>query len=246
MPQLIFDGSQVTILIAFLGGILTFFASCLLPLVPTYLAYLSGVQLKSDSKGRRTVFRAALFFVFGFISVFILLGLAAYQFAAIVAPYREIVSRMSGVLFIAMGLFMLGVFKHFGQTERKLHLENLFQNHVHIHALLTGVAFGFGWSPCIGPVLAVILFWSAAQETMLMGTLLLLVYGFGLGLPFLLAALGLEKVLKKITQNPSIARNLNLFSAVLIILAGLALLTGTLDAISFWVLSRFNLSALAA
>ncbi|MFZ1721285.1 MAG: cytochrome c biogenesis protein CcdA [Microgenomates group bacterium] len=237
MPQLVFDGSEVTILIAFLGGILTFFASCLVPLVPTYLAYLSGVQLKSQANAKSKVFQAALFFVIGFITVFVLLGITLTQFASLVAPYRDAIGKSGGILFILMGLFMLGVFKQYGQTEHKLHLENLFQNHTHIHALLTGAAFGFGWSPCIGPVLAVILFWAAAQETMAKGILLLVVYGIGLGLPFLLAAVGMEKILKKIAQRSEIARGLTIFSAILIIMVGVALVAGMLDDLSFWITS---------
>ena len=113
MEHSIFDGSQVNLLIAFIAGGVTFFASCLLPLVPTYLAYLSGVALNDDQASQKKwqVFRTGFLFVLGFIITFMLLGLAANKFASVIAPYRQIIEKIAGLLFITLGLFMMGVFK---------------------------------------------------------------------------------------------------------------------------------------
>lgn len=229
----LFDGSQVNIGVAFLAGVITFFASCLLPLVPTYLAYLSGVSLQhvegnvdaSDKRWR--VIRVAGFFVLGFIATFVVLGIALNQAAALVAPYRDGINRVAGLLFIFMGLFMMGVFRHPWFTkERRFDVHGLMSKHQHLHALLVGVAFGFGWTPCIGPVLALILFWSAHQATMWYGTLLLIVYGLGLGLPFLVVAAGFEKIIPLLRKYAKATQYVTHFAALVIILIGFLLLLG--------------------
>ncbi len=239
-----YDGSEVTLLVAFLAGIITFFASCLLPLVPTYIAYLSGVHTLSD-KSKSSVLQAAYFFVIGFVSVFMLLGVLARVFSTIIGQYRIIATQLSGVFFILIGLFMLNVFKHFGQTEYKLHIEKHFQKNTVLHGLLTGVGFGLGWSPCIGPVLAIILYWSAIQETMLRGLGLLFTYGLGLGLPFLITAYGYSHVLKAIGRHPKIHSAINSIAALVLIATGIAMLTNTIQTLSFWLLSLTNIEKFA-
>ncbi len=127
----VFDGSRVNFLIAFLAGGITFFASCLLPLVPTYLAYLSGVALNDEQASQKKwqIFKTGLMFVVGFIITFIILGLLANRFAAVVAPYRQLIEKIAGILFIALGFFMMGVFKStFLSQEKKLILTENYNN----------------------------------------------------------------------------------------------------------------------
>lgn len=239
------DGSGVNLIIAFLGGFITFFASCLLPLVPTYLAYLAGVSLSEQDSTQKKwqIFRTGLFFVLGFIATFILLGLAANQFGALINTYRTAVEKIAGGLFILLGLFMLGVFKSkFLSQEKKFNLHNKFQKNRFLHAFLTGIAFGFGWSPCIGPVLAVILFWAARAESMLKGVLLLTAYGIGLGAPFLIIALGFEKIVPWLKRKAHLSRIFNSLAAILIILVGILLLIGQWQAVSIWLIRLSSLN----
>jgi cytochrome c-type biogenesis protein len=248
MFELLFDGSQVNLLVAFVAGFITFFASCLLPLVPTYLAYLSGVSLQSDeaTSQRWSVFRVALFFVLGFITTFVILGLLLSQFSAAIVPYRVIINRLAGLLFIGLGLFMLGIFKsNFFSRELRFDVDHLFKRYKHTHAFLTGVAFGFGWTPCIGPVLAVILFWSVQQSSMLMGTLLLTVYGIGLGIPFLLVALGFEKIIPLLKKYARVSQFAMYLAGGVIILAGILMFSGQFQRLSLILLNLLGLDTLA-
>jgi cytochrome c-type biogenesis protein len=243
-----FDGSQVNLLIAFLAGGITFFASCLLPLVPTYLAYLSGIALSDESAGQKKwqIFKTGLMFVIGFIITFIILGLAVNKFAGIIGPYRQLVEKLAGVLFIVLGLFMMGLFKStFLSKEKRFNLHGKFQQHRSLHAVLTGIAFGFGWTPCIGPVLAVILFWAAQAESTLVGTMLLTAYGIGLGIPFLIISLGFEKIIPWIKKNHRLSHLATIISGVIVLISGILLIRGDFQQLSFLLLDFFQLSRFA-
>lgn len=243
-----FDGSQVNLLIAFLAGGITFFASCLLPLVPTYLAYLSGIALSDENAGQKKwqIFKTGLMFVVGFIITFIVLGLAVNKFAGIIGPYRQLVEKLAGVLFIVLGLFMMGLFKStFLSKEKRFNLHGKFQQHRSLHAVLTGIAFGFGWTPCIGPVLAVILFWAAQAESTLVGTMLLTAYGIGLGIPFLIISLGFEKIIPWIKKNHRLSQLATIISGVIVLISGILLIRGDFQQLSLLLLDFFQLSRFA-
>ena len=245
----IFDGSQVNFLIAFLAGGITFFASCLLPLVPTYLAYLSGVALNDDQTSQKKwqIFKTGLMFVVGFIITFMLLGLAANKFASVIHPYRQIIEKIAGVLFITLGLFMMGIFKStFLSQEKKLNIQGKFKKHRSLHAVLTGIAFGFGWTPCIGPVLAVILFWAAQAESLLKGVMLLTTYGVGLGIPFLVIALGFEKIIPWIKKHARISQAMSFISGLFILGTGILLLMDQLQNLSLFIIQLLNLNSTSA
>jgi len=244
----LFDGSEVNLLIALLAGFLTFFASCLLPLVPTYLAYLSGVALSSDeaSTKRWQIFRVALFFVIGFIGTFILLGLTLSQFSHLIAPYRSIIEKAAGILFIGMGLFMLGVFKSkYFTKEIKMDVDGVFKKHKLAHATMTGIAFGFGWTPCIGPILALILYWSTQAGSTLRGIALLTAYGIGLGIPFLIVALGFEKVIPLLKKHGKIAKYASILAGLIVIISGILMFTGQFQTMSLYFTKFFDLRRLA-
>jgi cytochrome c-type biogenesis protein len=248
MGHSIFDGSQVNILIAFIAGGVTFFASCLLPLVPTYLAYLSGVALNNNQASQKKwqVFKTGLMFVAGFIITFIILGLLANKFASVVAPYKQVIEKIAGVLFVALGLFMMGIFKSaFLSQEKKFNLQGKFQQHRSLHAVLTGIAFGFGWTPCIGPVLAVILFWAAQADSALKGIMLLTAYGVGLGIPFLVIALGFEKIIPWIKKHTKISQIMSFVSGLFILGAGILLLMDQLQNLSLYLLDLLSLNRLS-
>lgn len=241
------DGSKVNLLIAFLGGIFTFFASCLLPLVPTYLAVLSGFAFTKTgeaTKQRWPLLRLATVFVSGFILTFITLGLLLGRFALLLGPYRLWLERLGGLVFLAMGLFLLGVGKKtWLQREWRITLSEKWLRWRIWHAFLAGLAFGFGWTPCIGPILAVILFWSARQETMFLGTSLLLAYGLGLGLPFLVVAAAFESITPWLHRAQRLSQIIKYVSAVVIILAGILMLLNQSQSLSLWLLHLLQIDA---
>ncbi len=174
-------------LLALAAGVLSFTSPCTLPLVPGYLGYISGV---SASRGR-TLASAAVF-VAGFALVFTALGATASAAAGLLAGHRQLLDRLAGVLIIGLGLFLLGLVPApFLMGERRPLLRRVRPGPE--GALLLGIAFAFGWTPCIGPILGAILTLAAATGTASQGALLLLVYSLGLGIPFLLAALFVDR-----------------------------------------------------
>ncbi len=244
------DGSHVNLSIAFVAGFVTFFASCLLPLIPTYLAYLSGIaindQLDQSTKPKRwLIIKAAVLFVLGFVTIFTILGLALIGIQTCTNGYRAIMQRLAGLLFIILGLFMLGIFRlpWFNQDHR-LSIHQTITKHKNLHALAMGVAFGFGWTPCIGPVLAVILFWASQSTSQWQGILLLVTYGLGLGLPFILIAAAFEKVFPFIKKSRQLSYYLNIVAAIIIVLVGGLLLTNQFHAFSGYLLKALKLSSL--
>lgn len=246
------DGSQVNLLVAFVGGVITFFASCLLPLVPTYLAYLSGIATSKNSSEanqklyKRSVFLNGLIFTVGFIIVFVLLGATANTVGRVFASYKPFIQRLGGVFFIVMGLFMLEVIKPaFLYKERKLELPKKIIKWKKLNSLLVGMTFGFAWTPCIGPVLAVILFWASQAQSFVQGVGLLLVYGIGLGLPFVVVALMFESIASKLSKASRFGHLLQKVSAIVIVIMGVLLLLGQVELISVKLLQLFELNTLS-
>jgi cytochrome c-type biogenesis protein len=180
----------------FAAGVVSFLSPCTLPLLPGYLSYISGVGADEIQSGNRsgTLLSAAGLYVLGFTLVFVTLGTTASYIGSLVAPYHETLTRAAGIFIIVMGLVMLGVFRFpLLMVEKRFHLRNpgsAFGRDVGIwSALPLGMAFAFGWSPCIGPVLAPVLAYATTVGTAQKGAFLLLVYALGLGVPFLLMAL---------------------------------------------------------
>ncbi len=244
MLTTLLDGNNVNLLIALLGGFITFFASCLLPLVPTYLAFLAGHAITHNNvKDRWHTLKVATAFVGGFITTFIVVGFILNRFALLLGPYRMWLSRAGGVLFIVMGLFILGAGKKsILQREFKLEIPARLQQWRLFYAWLTGLAFGFGWTPCIGPVLAVILFWSTQQATALYGFLLLVAYGIGLGIPFLLVAVAFESLIPWLKKSQRFTHFLQFFAGVFILITGVLMVFNQFQGLSFWLLELLNLS----
>ncbi len=253
MFETILDGNQINIFIALLAGTVTFFASCLLPLVPTYLAYLSGLTLQEDeaseSDSQRRIFLNGLAFTIGFIAIFVLLGLIATTIGQFLSSIRPLIQRVGGVLFVTMGLLMLGVYTpNWLTAERKLEV-TLFDRWKHwqyLHSFLVGIVFGFAWTPCIGPVLGVILFWAAHAESAVRGMLLLLSYGIGLGIPFLIVAIGFQRIAPYLQKTKRIGHILNILAAIIIIIMGILLFFDKAQLVSMWLIRQLGLIQLAA
>ena len=185
---------DVSISAALLAGFLSFVSPCVLPIVPPYLAYLAGVSFAEltdehiSAKASRRIFLSSLFFVLGFSTVFIGLGATASLVGQTIARYYDTLAIVAGVLIILMGLHFLGVFRWaLLYREARIHVRHMQVGFA--GAYVMGLAFAFGWTPCIGPVLAAILFMAGAEQTASRGALLLSAYSMGIGIPFLLAGL---------------------------------------------------------
>ena len=234
--------SDVTISAAGIAGVLSFLSPCVLPLVPPYLTFIAGTtveELAEEGAGRarRDVLVAALLFVAGFSTVFVALGATASVFGQFVRDNLQILSYVAGFAIIAMGLHFLGVFKlHILYREKRMEVERpvgLWG------AYVMGVAFAFGWTPCIGPILAAILAVASSADTVAKGAGLLAVYSFGLGVPFLLAALAIEPFMGFLKRFRSHFGKVEKVVGSALIATGIAFLTGGMQTMSIWLLQTF-------
>jgi len=211
--------------LAFGAGVLSFFSPCCVPLVPGYLAYVSGVSRPgAEAASRGRVVGSALLFVLGFTFIFVLLGSAAALFGSAVEPLQGPLYRITGVVMIVMGLFMVGLLKVpalYGDYRFHPEPSRLGDQ----KAVLLGMAFAVGWTPCIGPVLASILLYVSTTATVGTGTALLLVYSLGLGVPFVLAAFGVSASTGW-TWLKRHSRALNVVSGVTLVAMGVLFVTG--------------------
>lgn len=183
--------------VAFIAGLLSFLSPCVAPVVPGYLSFVSGAAMGSGNAEPRQTERvtiAALLFVLGFSAVFVALGATAGLLGGLLEEYRLFLNRLSGAVMVVMGLFILGLVRApFLYEERRFHFID--RPYGPAATVLLGMAFGFGWTPCVGPVLASILLYAGAAETAQEGALLLLMYSLGLGVPFIAVGLGLSRAI---------------------------------------------------
>ncbi len=181
-------------MIAFTAGLLSFLSPCVLPLIPSYITFITGMRLDEVQTARRTALVHALLFVSGFTLIFLALGATATVLGRVLLLYRDWISRVGGVVVILFGLYLLGVFTPTAlQRERRIHLA---QKPVgYLGSALVGITFGAGWTPCIGPILGSILIYTSSSASLGRGLLLLFMYSLGLALPFLAAALAVDRFL---------------------------------------------------
>ncbi|MCI0467934.1 MAG: cytochrome c biogenesis protein CcdA [Beijerinckiaceae bacterium] len=233
---------DVTIPAAALAGLLSFLSPCVLPLVPPYLTFIAGTTIEEaaaykEVRARRAILLAAVLFVFGFSTVFVGLGATASSFGQLLHEYFARLSVLAGGAIILMGLHFLGVFR-FAFLYREARVD--VQRPAGIWgAYVMGLAFGFGWTPCIGPILAAILAVAASQETVGKGVVLLTAYSAGLGVPFLLAALAFEPFLRAIKRCRPYFGAIERVIGVLLVVTGIAFLTGSIQDASAWLLQNF-------
>lgn len=207
-------------LLAFGTGIVSFLLPCTLPLLPGYLSYISGVGAEDLQAGehRSTVLGAALLFILGFSLVFVALGATASYIGSFLLPYRDTLTRAAGIFIILMALTMLGLFRLPAlYMEKRVHLEREFGLW---GALPLGMAFAFGWSPCIGPVLTSILALATTQGTAQRGALLLFVYSVGLSVPFLGLALLADRASRSVVRFRRYSRVLNTGGGAILLIMG--------------------------
>lgn len=233
---------NVTLITAFIAGIISFISPCVLPIVPGYLSFISGVSLQElkgdvdlDEAKRRSLRRRvtlnSLLFVLGFSVVFVAMGASATYIGRWFAENRVLLARVAGVIIIIFGLHTMGITpikwlnyeKRFHANRKPMGLAGSFA---------IGLAFAFGWSPCIGPILAGVLAMAATQETVAQGVVLLSVYSLGLGLPFLGASLALNRFLNVFSRVKKHMRLVEIVAGVLLIAVGVLVATDSLQALS--------------
>ena len=223
--------------LAFLAGLVSFLSPCVLPLVPGYVSLISGAGLEElkqrDAKLMRAVLLNSVLFVLGFTAVFLVLGAVATGLGYLVRQHIGLLSKMAGVVIIALGLHQTGVL-----PIRQLYADKRFHTMptgvAGTRAFLVGSAFGFGWTPCVGPILAVILTFAAAESTVARGVSLLAVYALGLALPFLLTALSIEGFLVFYGRFRRHLHKLEVSSGAVMIAVGLLIFTGHLVLLNAW------------
>jgi len=227
--------------IALFAGIISFLSPCVLPIVPPYLAYMSGVSLgemSSQSAARRKATIAALFFVMGLSTVFLLLGFTASAFGLFFLQNQELLAKISGGVVIIFGLHFLGVFR-IPLLDREARMDTGKSSGSAFGAYVLGLAFAFGWTPCIGPQLGAILSLAASESSVARGTLLLGIYAAGLGIPFLLAAMFLTRSMALMNRMKRHMKTIERVMGALLLLVGIALITGAFTTFSWWLLETF-------
>lgn len=235
--------TDVSILAALVAGLVSFLSPCVLPLVPPYLVYLAGTSLERLADGeaeplvKRDAVAAAALFVLGFSTVFVSLGASASVIGGLIRAYSGILGVLAGIAIIVMGLHFLGLTRiallmreKRARVARPVGLWG---------AYAMGLAFAFGWTPCIGPILAAILAVAASEATVSKGAGLLAVYSLGLGIPFVLAAFAIEPFAAFLSGFRKHLHRVEQVMGVLMVLTGIAFLTGTVTQASFWLLETF-------
>ena len=235
--------ADITIPAVFLAGLISFLSPCVLPLAPPYLTYLAGATLDEltvegvDSALRRRAMLFAALFVAGFSTVFVLLGATASVLGQLIRQHLDILSTLAGVLIIAMGLHFLGLFR-IGLLYREARFQGP-RSAGGLSAYLMGLAFAFGWTPCIGPVLAAVLAVAGHEGSVGRGAFLLAVYSAGLGVPFIAAAFAMGPFVRFLKRFRAHLGTVEKVMGGMLVITGIAFLTGAMSNLSFWLLETF-------
>ena len=239
------DPFQISYAGALMAGLLSFFSPCVLPLIPAYLCFLGGASLDEltaeggvDREVSKRVFISAFSFVAGFTTVFIMMGATATAISQVVIQHINTLSTIAGVVIIIFGLHYMGLFRiGFLNFEKRFHIENKPSGVV--GSYLLGLAFAFGWTPCVGPILATILMVAAGSDSVLYGTSLLSAYAVGIGVPFLIAALAVKPFMSFMARFRKHMHKVEITIGLLLVATGIAILTGSLADVAQWLLETF-------
>ncbi len=233
------DYSHISIFVAFSAGFLSFVSPCVLPLVPSFVTYITGLtfeDITSDEEKTRVRYITiinSLAFIGGFSFVFILLGASATFIGEVFLAYQDIIQKIGGILIVLFGLYIMGVIKlNFLSSEKKFHIEN--KPAGFIGSFLVGMAFAAGWTPCVGPILGSILLYASTTGSVAKGMGLLAVYSLGLGLPLFISALAINTFLatfKVITRH---MRWITILSGAFLIIVGIMIFSGSFTFLTAW------------
>jgi cytochrome c-type biogenesis protein len=224
---------SINLFVAFSAGVLSFLSPCVLPLVPSYLSFITGMSLEDMQEGqdRAGILGSAFLFVTGFTIVFVLLGASASFLGQFFRFYEVWIARVGGVVIILLGLHLAGAFKLTPLLrEKRLHVRD--RPAGKLATIGVGAAFGAGWTPCIGPVLGAILTWAGTSDHFWSGVWMLFVYSLGLAVPFMLSALAMDKFLGAFQRFRRFLPTVQIVSGILLIIMGLLLVTGSFTLLS--------------
>ena len=238
---------EVSLFAAFLAGVLSFISPCVLPLIPGYLSFVSGVTLDemrgtgaivASAGARRRAVLMSVAFVLGFSIVFISLGASATAIGALLMEHLSLLGKIAGVVIILFGLHMMGVLR-IGWLYSEKRMQTGKKPAGFFGAMLVGIAFAFGWTPCIGPILSAILFVAAAQDTVGEGVKLLAVYSAGLGVPFIATSLAINKFLAASARIRKHYHTIEVVSGILMVMVGVLIFTGRFTIIAQYLTPYF-------
>lgn len=237
-------GLDVSYFAAFLAGLISFVSPCVLPIVPPYLCFLAGMSMEEltnsseNTAAYKKVVAASVAFVMGFATVFVALGASASLIGGLVARHMDTLSMIAGVVIIILGLHFLGVFKiALLYREARVHVERkpagLFG------AYIVGLAFAFGWTPCVGPVLAAVLFAAMDEDSAMRGAGLLFVYALGIGIPFILASFFVAPFMGLMRRFSKHLGKVEKVMGAMLVLTGVLFVTGQMSVLSYMLLEWF-------
>lgn len=224
---------NISLILAFSAGLLSFLSPCVIPLVPGYISYLTGSSIEDlkDGKTKLYILYKSLGFVLGFSTVFILMGISITSISKILITYRIIFRKISGVLIIIFGLHTIGVFK-----IKLLYYEKRFLQFDKIKgsfsSIVMGITFAAGWTPCIGPILSSILIYASNMDSIGKGILLLIMYSLGLSIPFILTAMVIESFCIQFKKFSKYLPVISIISGIFMILMGIIIFTNKLSQLS--------------
>ncbi len=228
--------------ISFTAGVLSFLSPCVLPLIPSYISFITGLSIDDVQRSRSVTLAHSLLFITGFTLVFLALGATATVLGQLFVHHREWVGRIGGVLVIALGLYLLGAFNvGMFARERRIHIAN--KPLGYLGTVVVGMAFAAGWTPCIGPILGGVLTYTASSADLNRGIVLLLAYSLGLAVPFLLAALMIDRFMDLFQRYRGALVWMSRASGILLIAVGLLMITGSMVVLTAW-LQRWTPEAL--
>ena len=229
------------LLVAMFGGLISFLSPCVLPIVPAYLAYMAGTSIevaRTQNGPDWKIVTAAGFFVLGLSTVFFILGMGAFAFGRQIAQYTDIMAMASGIVLFVFGLHFVGVFR-IPLLNREARLDAGDQSGNIFGAYILGLAFAFGWSPCLGPILGALLSMVAQEGSASRGSLLILSYAFGLGIPFLLTAFFFGRAMNLMNVIKPHMGTIEKVMGAFLMIVGVALFFGWFTDFAFWLLEAF-------
>ncbi|MCC6139443.1 MAG: sulfite exporter TauE/SafE family protein [Nitrospira sp.] len=236
---------QISLLAAFSAGLLSFVSPCVLPLVPSYISYITGLSVEQltdaseRNKFKSAIILNALLFIGGFSTVFIAFGASASFLGQILITYQDHIRRIGGVMIIVFGLYLLGILNlNFLKVEHRYQFRN--RPAGYLGSFFIGVAFAAGWTPCVGPVLGTILLYASTTDSLWNGVVLLACYSLGLGLPLFLTALGVDRFLAYFKEVRAYLWGVSTVSGVLLIVVGVMIYANSLTMVTSF-LERYGI-----
>ena len=225
------EPASIGLAIAFSAGLLSFLSPCVLPLIPSYLTFVTGVGFDDLTRARRAALVHALLFTAGFTIIFVALGASASVLGRVLLLYRLWITRVGGALVVVFGLYLLGLIRVGAfDRERRVHLAN--KPVGYLGTVLVGMAFGAGWTPCLGPILGAILTYTAEAADLSKGLSLLFAYSLGLAIPFILAAVAVERFLEAVKRIRPYLSRVSQVSGALLVIVGLLMMFDYLTVLS--------------